>query len=332
MTVEIFQEPLRRRYYAPYFSCAYAFFLITVGVLVLLPFLLSYNSYGFWLKEKIYYEPVQNRYEYKLLCEGSGYDNVLSEDFSFFYSTIKSVNSLRDNTFRPSTLKSTEVDVNHDNIAEGLKLHLSLPLGTNEIVKSTSCLLFFETTINKRVKLQMGTMAFVSAQSSVGGNNVFIHGDYEFHQSKPLPVTGGFKILYGDQVNGEVLLDESLIFSAKETAFLPILQKYIARNNTMEFVTRHEPYWSTTVIDSNSNNKFNLNIDVNFPQYSPILYRPPTLEVLQAAWISYLSAFLVVGFLMERLCSFIYFHQIVESRMLVESVASKSGSAHFKGF
>jgi hypothetical protein len=40
MPVELFQEPVRRRYYASYMSCSYLFFLVTVWILIALPFFL----------------------------------------------------------------------------------------------------------------------------------------------------------------------------------------------------------------------------------------------------------------------------------------------------
>jgi hypothetical protein len=40
MSVELYQEPIRRRYYASYYSCSYLFFLLSVWILVALPFFL----------------------------------------------------------------------------------------------------------------------------------------------------------------------------------------------------------------------------------------------------------------------------------------------------
>ena len=40
----------------------------------------------------------------------------------------------------------------------------------------------------------------------------------------------------------------------------------------------------------------------------------------------------VVGFFLEKLCSFVYFHQIVETKMLVVTVGSQVGVPHFKKF
>ena len=42
--------------------------------------------------------------------------------------------------------------------------------------------------------------------------------------------------------------------------------------------------------------------------------------------------FVVVGFFLEKSCSFVYFHQVVETKMMVETFGSQVGVPHFKRF
>ena len=102
-SVELFQEPLRRRYYASYLSCSYLFFVLTVWVLITLPFFLVYSQ-GFWLKTSTYREQVSSKYEYKIVIEGSG--DAASD--AFFYSSVPDLNRLQGDFFRPVEIKTRE--------------------------------------------------------------------------------------------------------------------------------------------------------------------------------------------------------------------------------
>lgn len=63
---------------------------------------------------------------------------------------------------------------------------------------------------------------------------------------------------------------------------------------------------------------------------SDIVYIPKPMEVLLDGWVKYLSVFVVVGFFLEKLCSFVYFHQIIETKMLVDTV--QTTRQNFKPF
>lgn len=107
--VELFQEPIRRRYYAPYLSCSYLFFLLSVWVLLCLPFFLSYDT-NFWLKTNTYREQPDNAYEYKILVQATG----LAGSDNYFYSSVPDLNRLRGETLKMCSVKTREVDDNRD--------------------------------------------------------------------------------------------------------------------------------------------------------------------------------------------------------------------------
>lgn len=106
-----------------------------------------------------------------------------------------------------------------------------------------------------------------------------------------------------------------------------VLSSVAGRN----FTTAYEPLHQHWSVGEAEGGDFVIEARIRIPQ-AEILYVPTATEVLRDAWTKYLAMFLVVGFFLEKLCSFVYFHQIVETKMLVETVGSQVGVPHFKKF
>mmetsp|Transcript_4228 Transcript_4228/g.8561 ORF Transcript_4228/g.8561 Transcript_4228/m.8561 type:complete len:321 (+) Transcript_4228:173-1135(+) len=318
-SVELFQEPVRRRYYAPYNSCSYLFFVITVWVLVALPFFLCYSE-NFWLKTNTYREQVANKYEYKVIIEGSG----VSPSDSFFYSSVPDLNRLHGDAFRPVSIKTREEDKNLDTIADSFEFTASIPIPASSEIRKLDCLVFFRTQLQTSAKIVMESVVHISHDSGVAGKELLTSGNLVFQQNNPLFVKGGYTTMYA---NTE-LVDSSNILSAKDGDIKTILEKVTGRNYTMTFEPQFA-YWGPKL--DNLAGTFTLKAKLNIPTQD-ILYTPKPMEVLKDAWIKYLSMFVVVGFFLEKLCSFVYFHQLVETKMLVETMGSQSGVPHFKKF
>jgi len=318
-SVELFQEPIRRRYYAPYNSCSYLFFVVTVWVLVALPFFLSYSE-NFWLKTNTYREQVSNKYEYKIIIEGSG----TSAADSFFYSSIPDLNRLHGDAFRPVSVKTREVDVNIDSLTDTFEITATIPIPASSEVKKLDCLVFFRSQLQSSAKIVMESVVHLSHDSGVAGKELVTSGNLVFRQNNPVFVKGGYTTMYADTE----LVDTASIISAKEGDIKTILAKAMGRNYTLAYEPQYN-YWGAKIDDLAGT--FTLNAKLNIPTQD-ILYTPKPMEVLKDAWVKYLSMFVVVGFFLEKLCSFVYFHQLVETKMLVETVGSTTGVPHFKKF
>lgn len=319
-SVELFQEPIRRRYYAPYLSCSYLFFLLSVWVLLCLPFFLSYDT-NFWLKTNTYREQPDNAYEYKILVQATG----LAGSDNYFYSSVPDLNRLRGDTLKMCSVKTREVDDNRDSIPDKFRLEVELPLASAESVSKVDALVFFRTQLQNKAKIVMESAIHISYDSGSAGAGLYTSGNMIFSQTHPLPVKGGYVTMYSNTD----LLDPSKISGSSDGDIRTILEQISARNLTMTYKPELT-HW-TPVVDSASASTFTLTADIKIPT-ADIVYIPTAVEVLRDAWIKYLSMFVVVGFFLEKLCSFVYFHQIVETKMLVETVGSNVGVPHFKRF
>ena len=47
--------------------------------------------------------------------------------------------------------------------------------------------------------------------------------------------------------------------------------------------------------------------------------------MLKDAWIKYLALFVVVKYLLEKLCAFVFYNQLVDTTMRVETAQHRSG-------
>ncbi len=188
MPVEVFQEPIRRRYYTRHLSCSYMFFLLTVAVMICLPFFLAYGSFGFWLKTSKYYEQPTVSYKYKFITQLQGTDSN-NDPFQIFYSSAEPINSLRDNVRIP-TVKTKEVDNNIDGKSDALSFSYSMPLKQGEKVNSVNTILFFDYQLADRVRINMESLAYISHSDSLQGSSYYTKGNLDFVQVAPMPVGG----------------------------------------------------------------------------------------------------------------------------------------------
>jgi len=94
---------------------------------------------------------------------------------------------------------------------------------------------------------------------------------------------------------------------------------------------QHHDYWGWDLSGTAESSTFEFKADIRFDE-EEIIYIPTALVVLRDAWVKYLAMFVIVGFFLERWASFVYFHQIVETKMMVETFGSQTGVPNFKRF
>ena len=84
--------------------------------------------------------------------------------------------------------------------------------------------------------------------------------------------------------------------------------------------------WSPTIAasDSEQGGRFNLTLNLRIPT-SEVLYTPTASEVLKDAWVKYLALFLVVLYLADQFSALVFFYQLVETTVLVETPHNKRG-------
>lgn len=146
-------------------------------------------------------------------------------------------------------------------------------------------------------------------------------GDLVLRQTWPLVIRGGFRRPYDD----DKLIDIDADTSARDVSIAHIMGRNNARNLSMVYESRYAdvPRRASSVADDAAAlNYFNSSIVVRFP-VQPIRYTPTVSMVIKNAWIQYISFFIVVGFLLFRLNSFVFRHKLLHTHSTADIVYEK---------
>mmetsp|Transcript_2677 Transcript_2677/g.5861 ORF Transcript_2677/g.5861 Transcript_2677/m.5861 type:complete len:339 (-) Transcript_2677:162-1178(-) len=337
--VQVYNTPLRRRYYANRCSAAYCFFLLIVTVVLLLPFFMAYSASGadFWVKHATYLEEPTVKYNYKLvlILEGTKAGGTLPQ--TLFFSTLAPLNSMCQETLRVPVLRTQEVDGDMDGRAERLDISAQVPVENGEAIYSAKMMVFFEYELRDHAKLNMETMGFMQASSPLAGQSLFVDSDLEWHQTWPLSIKGGYSTPYGSEplldLNGVGPWDGGT--GAKSIDIPTILKRYRDRNYTTELSSNSfvwEGMLPPPTLTNGDAGTFNITATVRYPQ-QVITYQPSVSEVLFDAGIKYLFMFVVVYLTLDLVCAFVFHHQLVDTYVHTEGVvAATSSRSKFKRF
>jgi hypothetical protein len=68
--------------------------------------------------------------------------------------------------------------------------------------------------------------------------------------------------------------------------------------------------------------QFNMTLTLRIPQQA-VKYTPSVSEVLKYSWMQYIAFFAVVSFVLFRLSSFVFRHQLLYTRAVADIVVEK---------
>ena len=323
MAVQVYHESLCRRYYASRFSCAYFFFCLVGGVALVVPFFLAYtNVPSFWLKTNTYREQPKVEFQYKVLGNLQGVD-ATGRNFQIVFSSMSDVENLYDGELRVATLRSIELDTNRDGLPDQFHITALVPLQNGEKILSANMVTFHKVTFRRRARVEMDALAFVDHKAGMGGGSLYVDGEFELRQRWPFRAKGGYYLPY----ERFPLLDpHDHRLQIEETLLPNIFYGYRNRNNTFDFDQLYS-VWTPLpqgITMGGVYQEFNLTMVMRIPE-ADVRYTPTASEVLKDAWVKYLAIFVVVKYLLEKLCAFVFYNQLVDTVMRVETAQDRSG-------
>lgn len=334
--VQLFVNPICRRFDAPRFSIAYLFSIITTALTIILPYFLCFSpnytadndsssstSYplGLWLKRDSYKEQPIVDFEYKaiIVAQGirkkSGYDSVdVDVPIELYFSTMTALDHFneRDN-FRLASVTYGKDDDDIDGKVDRLILDFELPLESTEKIYGIQGLVFVQYRLNGHVKMSMESLAYVQHDGGLPASRFETRGDLVLRQNFPMRVRNSNTILYENYswLDAEAALRSAGVENAN---IQDIIKRYGTRDVTTDYHERY-PLWtrdiSNEAIGQDGNTHFNLKATIDVPRLQNVLYIPTLYEVLMEAWMRYLSLLIVSTFLMRRLVQYVYTHQVL---------------------
>jgi len=269
--VVIFEEPLCRKYNNSIFSYAFLFRVIVILCIIILPFVISYMTQSFWIKEWIYREQPQVKFKHQLIVIAEG----ATPGTYYTWSTLPNFNELYSSHLRVPEVKSSELDTNADGLTDEITIQVIFPLNNGEMVYRVAVVTAFEYTLSQRVHLDMETVCVVDHSSPLPGTAVYFAGELKLHQEAPLPVNL--------HITPSPILPSQVTF-VTDVLLQNILLDITRSNVSAPCITPH-PVWV-----SGLSSEFLVNIVLRIPPAETVLYRPSVYETLKYAWIQYLAA------------------------------------------
>jgi len=319
MAFEVHREPLYRRYYAQTFTGACCYTICFGFLLIFLPLIIAYNSSTFWLKDNIIYEQPSVKYRYQAIFQLSGHNANTGLPISLFYSTSNTINTLYGNHLRMPIVKSAELDDNRDGKVDRIEVNMQMPLKEHEEITGMSVAFIHDVTLSDKARYIFDALSYINYDSATSLASLSIDGDLMLRQTTSLYSKGGYRNPYSD----DPLLTLKSDMSAYEASISYLANKASARNLTLNFQSNYViPTRLGHVYKDNTLPTFNSTIIQRIPIQS-IRYTPPVSETLKYAWIQYISFFAVISFLLFRLNSFVFRHQLFHTHAVADIIVEK---------
>lgn len=238
---------------------------------------------------------------------------------TLYYSTSPTLNMLNDQILRIPVLQSAELDDNRDGLMDRLELSIQMPLASSEEIWGIGALFFHDVQVSKKARYLFDAAAYVNYQSASGMTSLKVDGDLTLRQTWALNSKGGLKLPY---LNSP-LLSISPSMSAVDASLSKLLSVSAARNLSLAFNPTYQyaekiAYTLTDKTPQTFNATFVLRV-----HEQAVRYTPAVSEVLKYAWIQYISFFAIISFLLFRINSFVFRHQLLYTHVVADVVYEK---------
>ncbi|XP_035680504.1 transmembrane protein 231-like [Branchiostoma floridae] len=303
--VEVYSHPVLHRYKTSICTKATIFVFACFLLTFIPPILVAYRSQGFWQREAWYREQpdVSFKHQILLLLQTSQTGDYL------VWSTYQNFNQLQQGRVRVPLVKSREEDSNRDGKSDALQMTVQVPLLDTEEVYSVDLLLFFQYKLYIFSAFTMECMAYLQHTSPLPGADLTVVGDLRLHQKYPLGHTGR-----DTRFNTSIIDSTSIFPSAYDLR--TIFESYSDRNVSTNFQTYY-PVWRT---GRATGQPFVISATVRYPEET-ILYKPGFWQLIKWGWVQYISILLVFLFVFDRIKTFVFENQILNT--IVDSPTKK---------
>lgn len=302
----VYNEPLQQRHFAPYLSSAWFFRYVSLLVIIFVPFIISYAIEPFWLHESVYVEQPKVDFKHQMIVMLEG--NTAGSEL--IWSTYDQLNTMMGSKYRVAEVQARQDDVNRDGKNDNIYLYLRVPLKSGEAIHHARFIMFFDYSLNDRVKLEMQTAAYFDHVSVVPGGECTVYGKLQLSQNQVLESNVAVRTLYNTPIIEPTV---GGIDSIEQVLFTTMLSNYHARNETTEFAQQN-PVWV-----AGTGSEFILKAYIKIPVDQQILYKPGILENLRYGILQYWAIYVVFAAVMNYAVRFIFTQQVFETRVRDDS-------------
>ncbi|XP_072382378.1 transmembrane protein 231 [Diabrotica undecimpunctata] len=293
VVLEIFTRTVKTRYKST--LCSKATFLAVVSWLfkIIVPYIISYKSGGFWLKTDFYYEQPKVNLEGDFLITAIT-NNLSNPIICSTYSYYKSY--LSDLDFC-SSVKLREIDKNFDTKNDELHFQININLHSYKI-NSINIVLPVKYELSDLCQLKMQSLIYYQHNfQHEKATKLLIFANLNFIQSSAIPC----RRKHSEDFNNPLIKngDESKNFLIEN-----IIAAYLERNVTTHLLNIN------TFVGTESSTSFLLDLKVKYPE-NQIYYQPDLWHILKFAWMQYLAIYIITAWLSRKVNKYIFRHRLV---------------------
>jgi transmembrane protein 231 len=300
---ELFSHAERFPYRAHIISSASLAIVLCTALTFLPPFLLTYYTGGFWMRESVYSEQprLNNSIKYALMIDTA--DTTVKR---FFMSSYSSVNRDFVAGVLFGKVSETTRDIDGDGLIDQFRVSFELifPSTGSPVINSINIWLAFQFEFRRRERIIMETLAPISIVPpsrivSSDRKNITIYGQLKFEQRQPIRNAGS-----DSSLNVPIIDADNTLSINSDT----ILGTYFSR----KYYTTYQTDYVSIVPPSPSTAAFTVNAVVNVGRQT-VRFIPGFWEEFKWGWIQYIAALLPFMFVFDRLKLFVFSNQMVRT-------------------
>ncbi|CAF0939372.1 unnamed protein product [Rotaria sp. Silwood1] len=302
---ELFSHADRFPYRTYLFSSATYVFISFTALTLLPPFLLTYYTGDFWIKESIYSEQprIHNQTKYILIAENNDATNN-----QFFLSSYSTLNRNFQESLIPGNTIESLYDVDGDGLMDQFRISFDLIFAqSNTVIRSINIWLIFQYELREKQRINMETMALInivppSILTSNSNANLTIYGQLIFNQRQAIKSSGN------DSIYDKSIIDTS---SSSILDLNSILREYFARKYYTSYQTQYT--WTTPrTTTTSTSNILTVNVLVNIGRQS-IRFTPGFWQDFKWGWIQYICVLVPFIMVFNRLKLFVFSNNLVRT-------------------
>ncbi|GIL45719.1 hypothetical protein Vafri_2888 [Volvox africanus] len=302
--VQVYKDPLCRRYYGNIIGEAALFRVASYLAAIVLAVVVAYATGGFWvrLKPTNAQPTVHYTNDALLIFEGQQSQQAL------VWSTLETISTAFSDNFAPASVQVSEEDLNYDGKPD--IINFSASIASSFPIHSVKALLQFKYSLTGNLQLDMSCLAYLTHSSPIQGSTLFTDGELVL-QAKNQIGDRRYNSVYDVSIlNSTTPSVQTAVQPTLELELQSILANYLSRNYTTLY-TNDYPVWI-----GGTRNGFELRMRIRIPPNQVVYYRPQTIEMLKFGWIQWLATFIVLWYLLQWVEWFVFAFRLVETRIV----------------
>uniref|UniRef100_A0A0N5A3A2 Transmembrane protein 231 n=1 Tax=Parastrongyloides trichosuri TaxID=131310 RepID=A0A0N5A3A2_PARTI len=288
--VEIFSIPISKKYVASTLSLANFIKLNFKLISLILPLLLSFISYGFWLKVNYFIEQPKIKFTKDYLI----WFETETESTNIFWSTFQNYNDKYKKNLNIPSLQFIEMDNNFDKIIDSTQIEMTFQNVTKNRITKVFFAILFETILDYRVHWNFKTFVMEEFMSFNNFNQINCFGD-----------------LYLESVNEYVDMkdnNENLTINGDINVNITHFKRNVKNE---KYYLKAKRFYCDTLLLSNTSD-----IKVSFEFTNPqqiIFYKTNALELLKWALVQYITFAILIRASLNQILKFLCVNEILDT-------------------